>query len=291
MSQMSGNDFMFEEPRSQSNTLGLVGFILAFCLSPIGLILSLIAMFKAPRGFAIAGVVVGLVGTALWVVVGGGIFFFAGVALKAKQVSDQLTMVQSALESAKTPDGAYPSDLSGVAAGADPWGNPLVYERTPDTKGYLLTSTGPDGKIDTADDIPTTEGLPADVNMALAIMGISGDFAGSMGGDKAGQAVQAGSRMLLLTLRLGAINENGADYPEKLDGLPGLSPKLLNDPWGTPLVYTRAADGKTFSLRSNGPDKQPGTADDIDSRQITGEFERARARARQTSGVGGGGGN
>ncbi len=35
------------------------------------------------------------------------------------------------------------------------------------------------------------------------------------------------------------------------------------DAWGHVLVYTLAADGKSATLASNGPDGQPGTADDL----------------------------
>ena len=52
-----------------TNTIGLFGFIVALtgllcCVTfPIGLILSLIGLRKPPRGFAIAGTVIGSLGT------------------------------------------------------------------------------------------------------------------------------------------------------------------------------------------------------------------------------------
>ncbi|MFM9959435.1 MAG: type II secretion system protein GspG [Phycisphaerales bacterium] len=288
MSHMPSGDFAFEEPRSQSNTLGLVGFILAFCVSPLGLILSLIALFKAPRGFAIAGVVIGLIGTALWVVIGSGIFFVANVAMKSKQLGDKMTLVQTALETAKTPEGAYPADISGIAAGADTWGKPFVYERTPDTKGYLLSSNGADGQAGTDDDIFTTQTVPGDANVVIAAFGMGTEMVGAMGGGMVGKSVQVGARVWLITLALDSVVEKGTDYPAKLEDIAGLSPKLLVDPWGTPFVYTPAADGKSYQLRSNGPDTQPGTGDDVDSKQVTGQFEQARARSRAQQGGGGG---
>ena len=53
----------------QSNTLGVIGFILALtcCLAPMGLLLSLIAVFKPPRGFAIAGLIISGLITAIMV--------------------------------------------------------------------------------------------------------------------------------------------------------------------------------------------------------------------------------
>jgi len=66
----------------KSNGLGIAGFVLAliavclfwipvlnWILWIVGLLLSLIAVFKAPRGFAIAGLVISLIGIILLLVV------------------------------------------------------------------------------------------------------------------------------------------------------------------------------------------------------------------------------
>ena len=61
----------YEHPRaerSQTNTAGLVGFIIALVslvgcgglLSPLSLIFSIVGMNKQPKGFAIAGLVLSL---------------------------------------------------------------------------------------------------------------------------------------------------------------------------------------------------------------------------------------
>ncbi|MBY0307701.1 MAG: DUF4190 domain-containing protein, partial [Phycisphaerales bacterium] len=67
---------------ARSNGLGVAGFIVSLAgwfvggvLCPVGLVLSLFALGKRPRGFAVAGVVVGLLGTIGWVLV----FVFVGV--------------------------------------------------------------------------------------------------------------------------------------------------------------------------------------------------------------------
>ena len=52
--------------------VSLVGFTSLGLLSPIGLILSIIGMRREPKGLAIAGLVVGIVGTI-------GTFFFYGI--------------------------------------------------------------------------------------------------------------------------------------------------------------------------------------------------------------------
>ncbi len=53
-----------------SRTLSITGFVLAFLISPVGLVISIIAMVKARRsgtgnGLALAGIIVGLLGTAI----------------------------------------------------------------------------------------------------------------------------------------------------------------------------------------------------------------------------------
>jgi hypothetical protein len=49
-------------------TLGIVGFVLAFLASPIGLIVSIVAMVQSRKagvknGFALAGIIIGIIGT------------------------------------------------------------------------------------------------------------------------------------------------------------------------------------------------------------------------------------
>jgi hypothetical protein len=277
MSQMSSGDFIYEEPKSKSNTLGLVGFILAFCVSPIGLLLSLIGLTKSPRGFAIAGVIVGLIGTAIWAVVGYGFYVAGTAAIQAKKSADALTAVQVALESSKTPAGEYPADLTGISGNTDAYGNAFDYERAPDTKGYLLTSKGKDGQRATADDVSTMQGMPGDLNVILASFGAGGEFFGGAGGGQAGQALQLASHMMLLTVALqNEQNANGGKLPDALEKVAGMPASLLRDPWGTPYVYTLESDGKAYSLRSNGPDKVAGTQDDMDSKKVTGNMSQVK---------------
>jgi hypothetical protein len=61
--------------------LSIVGLVLAFVAAPIGLILSIVAAVQlgkagAPKGLAIAGIIVGAVITLLWII---GIILFATV--------------------------------------------------------------------------------------------------------------------------------------------------------------------------------------------------------------------
>ena len=65
-----------------------------------------------------------------------------------------------------------------------------------------------------------------------------------------------------------AMGHNGK-LPASLDDLvqgtddnpPLIKPESLLDPWGIPIGYER--NGKSFTLRSSGPDREMGTADDL----------------------------
>lgn len=282
MSQMPQDDFALEFQQPRSNTLGLVGFILSFCLSPIGLILSLIGLGKPPRGFAIAGVVIGLLGTCLWI--GGGMVVFWGVrvARETQEVTSGVGAIQTALTQAKGPDGKYPADLTGLSLGAqanDPWGRPYKYERTPDGLGYMLTSAGKDGQPDTGDDIAVSSAATGEWVMALAVVSASGGLFGDLDKVHGAKAFHCASDMVNIEAAIDADVRGGKAPPKKLADIAGLSPALLTDPWGTPYVYTAADDNKTYYLKCNGPDKLAGTQDDVDLNDVHKKMGAARARA------------
>ncbi|GAB5496822.1 MAG: hypothetical protein Phyf2KO_19020 [Phycisphaerales bacterium] len=163
-----------------SNGLGIAGFvcsilgILGTCglLCPIGLILSLFALRKPPRGLAIAGAIIGFVGS-LWIIVGllvFGVMFFAaiiaiialaaaGAAITMPNIETYLTMNQIHGEVAAYHDtmDTLPDSLVSITTlkpdlQQDYWGNPLTYEII-DADTYRLTSAGADGTIGTDDDI------------------------------------------------------------------------------------------------------------------------------------------
>ncbi len=53
-----------------SKTLGIIGLVLAFLVSPLGLVISIVALVKARKngvrnGFALAGIIVGILGTVI----------------------------------------------------------------------------------------------------------------------------------------------------------------------------------------------------------------------------------
>jgi hypothetical protein len=151
----------FDEPiapqRGRANVLGIVGFVLAFCLPPLGLLLSIIAVFKAPRGFAIAGIFIGLIGTTIAAVVGLG-FSVAGKYMVngVEFVIDTQQIRQAASTYASANNGAAPPDLATLQLPTDtitdPWGQ--TYRFTPGESGaWTLESAGIDGAWGSTDDI------------------------------------------------------------------------------------------------------------------------------------------
>jgi hypothetical protein len=163
----------------ESNGLGLAGFITSLVglvvtgglLCPIGLILSLIALSRRPRGFAIAGTVLGAVGScgsclvALFVIplVAGGLLFAAFALVASGGVSglntlDHMMQVDRAITQYVHVHHTLPESLSDLNLPADlledGWGTPLQYSVTRDGahEHWTLQSAGSDKQFD-ADDI------------------------------------------------------------------------------------------------------------------------------------------
>lgn len=166
-----------QSTQNESNGLGLAGFIVSLVglficvgvLSPIGLIMSLIALGKRPKGFAIAGVVLGAVGC-VWFFV---LFFVIGIAaiaalvglglvmaaaLVASQIGQNAINMHNDIEQYYLDNGKAPASLSVLgtftpAELEDNWGTPIRYEVSPDGQSIWLRSDGPDRTTGTDDDI------------------------------------------------------------------------------------------------------------------------------------------
>lgn len=168
-------------PVREGNGLGVAGFFIALIglaiptgiIAILGLLVSLVALGKSPRGFAAMGVIVGLVGTVFWLVLTGvavlgavavlavGLVFSAGAFILTQPevievTSDMVNMSLSLVEYEKD-EGRLPADLSvlglGVANLTDPWGNPYRYELIGDDPGFDVVSNGSDGIPGTHDDM------------------------------------------------------------------------------------------------------------------------------------------
>ncbi len=178
---------MNHDAGKQTNPLGTAGFIVSlvgFCagglLSPIGLIMSLFALKNEPKGLAIAGVVIGAVGScgiiisllflpfailgALLAVgaTGAALGLAAMIGGPELEAQVEMTILDGAIQKYEDDNGSLPDSLADVQAALDAnlagiftdhWGEAYYYEPTGAGRGYRLFSAGPDGIPDTADDI------------------------------------------------------------------------------------------------------------------------------------------
>lgn len=160
-------------PNVQSNGLGLAGFIVSLVgllacgglICPVGAIMSAFALKREPRGFAIAGLILGLIGSAWMIVavfviglgaiaaaIGLGAALYAGeVALDANSIREAINTQVAAGETAP----AALDDVKGIKEEwkTDKWGHAYHFTLADDKKSFTLVSDGPDGKPSTLDDI------------------------------------------------------------------------------------------------------------------------------------------
>lgn len=177
----SGGFLVATVPRviNERNTWGIIGLTISVVglftlgiLSPLGLAASIAGMSRRPRGTAIAGVVLGLVGTILLIVytlpriippavreVGMGARANDTIATRAAQDTWILMRdVADRLDAARPKNGDAPSQAEGDAAMSgrqDSWINVIRYAR-PDDETFEIRSAGPDRIFDTDDDIVIT---------------------------------------------------------------------------------------------------------------------------------------
>jgi hypothetical protein len=145
--------------------LSIVGIISCGLLCPIGAILSFFGCFKEPKGLAIAGLVIGIVGSLGLIIV----LFFFGVALMAffglalglgvyAEVGTDAMAIQAAVSQYVTQNGTMPTSLQQVPGLTqdqltDPWGNAYTFVPGAGGKGCTVISNGPDGAAGTNDDV------------------------------------------------------------------------------------------------------------------------------------------
>ncbi len=168
-------------PIREKNGLGVAGFLIALLglfiptgiIALLGLLISLVALGRAPRGLAALGVITGLFGTVLWLVVmiaaGVGAIAVGGVVLAAfaagfvllntemievtaDMANVSLVLVDRQERDGKLPEGLEPLGLS-LSTLTDPWGQPYRFQLVDDEWGFDLTSGGRDGQLGTDDDI------------------------------------------------------------------------------------------------------------------------------------------
>jgi Type II secretion system (T2SS), protein G len=173
---ISDDDGPQEQPTPDgkiSNPLGIAGFVVSLIglcsggmLSVVGLVLSIVAVFRRPRGFAIAGIILGVLGVmwiaAIMLIVGASVLMAVVLGLVegrgALETAVDSWQIKDAIIQYEEDNGALPTDLSevsGIEAERleDRWGRP--YHVTIDTKNRQLevVSDGPDGQAGTDDDV------------------------------------------------------------------------------------------------------------------------------------------
>ncbi len=172
-------------PAVGGNGLGVAGFFIAAIglliptgiVALLGLLVSLVALGRAPRGFAGMGVLIGLVGTAIWMAITGIVIvgalavgvaavLFGSVAFVLMQpeiieVSADMFNVTIAAYEYEDKHGGMPEGLDSlglsVSTTTDPWGNSYRYVITDDELGFDVISSGSDGIMGTDDDLALSE--------------------------------------------------------------------------------------------------------------------------------------
>ncbi len=153
----------------ETNSIGLAGFIVSLVgfvscglLSPIGFILSLFGLTRSPKGFAIAGTIIGGLGSLFFVFVGLAIILaLLGMGAIAERVAvdAQLSIASQLIEDRWAETGALPNDQDGqvvIDRLSDPWGSTLRYTAT-GADVYIIASAGEDLAFDTEDDLTTAD--------------------------------------------------------------------------------------------------------------------------------------
>lgn len=91
--QQNSRPLFIQQKANQSNEIGIAGFVLSviaifvgwipflgWFVWLLGLVLSFIGIFKAPKGFAIAGLIISLLGIVLLIFLFGAIFALIGLS-------------------------------------------------------------------------------------------------------------------------------------------------------------------------------------------------------------------
>lgn len=173
-------------PIREKNGLGVAGFLIALLglfiptgiIALLGLLISLAALGRAPRGLATLGVIMGLFGTVFWlavmIVAGVSAIAVGGIVLAALtagfvllntemiEVTADMANVSLVLVDRQERDGTLPETLEplglSVSTLTDPWGKPYRFQIVDDDElGFDLTSGGRDATFGTEDDIALSQ--------------------------------------------------------------------------------------------------------------------------------------
>jgi len=136
-------------------------------LSPLGLLLSAVGVFRIPKGPATGGVVLGMLGTLY--LAGAGTLLVANemelftppAELEKRREARSIAAVEKAAEIIRQhvlSSGAAPDEETGsrlIAGFVDGWGRSIHYlpDREKGVKEFLIICAGPDGEFGNSDDI------------------------------------------------------------------------------------------------------------------------------------------
>lgn len=150
----------------ETNGLGIAGFICSIVgfvtcglLSPLGLLFSLIALFRSPRGFAIAGTVLGAIGSLFFFLVGMAMLLpllaVVGIGAAAFEAMAPLIEASARIDEYQVTHQALPNEEEGtklIGGITDTWNRALKY--TPaDDGSFTISSAGEDGQFGNDDDV------------------------------------------------------------------------------------------------------------------------------------------
>lgn len=266
MSMHGGADW--DPDNKPSNPLAPVGLLLSVCISPLGLLLSIIALAFNPKGLAIAGVIVGLIGTAVWGAATYGIVrlgsFVATTVEITQQTQKDFEAHQDALAEVLEADGRFPAESAGLALTLDDrtdyWGNEYRYALTAEGLNYELRSAGVDGLFDTEDDLFINRYTPP--ALALPITQSFLTFIERIGEGQTDGVSKTARDFATLGMAIAEFENAQGEKPTSLDVIPGLTDEMRTDFWGNPYVYEIRLEGQGFGVYSYGPDGVAGGGDD-----------------------------
>ena len=249
-------------PMPSLNGLGLAGFIVSVggvvllmgVVCPIGALLSLIAVFRKPRGFAVAGLIVGVLGSVLWAVLWVLIIQAVSTSINRMQSYGLFWNAKNSIDMYYTDHNSLPDDATGnslVSQHIDRWGQPFSYRQI-DAHSCEIMSAGPDQAWGTKDDL-------SKLHWPHAIVSATAEF--SFSGDAAA--------FTQMHWRIEDVYGDDGQAPvwHEVERL------LINsytDSWGHVIRYN-AGEGRRYELRSAGEDGEMQTDDDIVFEYTLGE--------------------
>jgi|GEM_PF-3544496 len=257
---------------AESNGLGIAGFVVSLAgivvcggfLCPIGLILSLVGLGKEPRGFAIAGTILGLLGTAIAAfvvmmavgVIGAGWNFaqmFNGYAMTYNNMYTASNEIDQYYSNNNNTLPDEPTGTQLVSTYSDEWGTPIQYHPSSNQGGdYELVSAGPDMQFGTNDDISNTFWVfIATPQQATEIPAEEEDPSDAVTDFAFNQAAA----------QLSASFSVGSEMPGEELGANAIA--AMRDAWNRPFKYSPTPNPPIYHLKSAGKDGVWNNEDDI----------------------------